>query len=194
MSARLFCVFCGSRAGTDSAFAAAAQQLGRALVEHDLGLVYGGARIGLMGIVADAVLAAGGPVVGVIPKAIADIEIAHEGLTELHQVGSMHERKALMAARASGFIALPGGLGTLEELFEVWTWAQLAIHHDPLGVLNTNGFYDPLLAFVDSQLEQGFVRAEHRALLSVAGEPGELIDRMLARPTPVHQLRDKLEP
>ena len=194
MSTRLFCVFCGSRAGADPAFAAAAEELGRALVAHGLGLVYGGARIGLMGVVADAVLAAGGPVVGVIPQAIADIEIAHDGLTELHRVGSMHERKALMAQRSSGFIALPGGLGTLEELFEVWTWAQLAIHQDPIGVLNTEGYYDPLLRFIDAQVEQGFVRTAHRDLVAVASDPDALIEDMLARPAATHQLRDKLEP
>ena len=188
------CVFCGSRSGAAPVFGEAARSLGTLLAEQGITVVYGGARIGLMGAVADSALAAGGRVIGVIPEAIAAIEIAHEGLTELHRVGSMHERKALMAELSDGFVALPGGLGTLEELFEVWTWAQLAIHAKPIGLLNVEGFYDSLLAFVAQQEQAGFVNAQHRALLQAAPEPAALLERLAATPPPTVRFRDKLEP
>ncbi|MEM6707792.1 MAG: TIGR00730 family Rossman fold protein [Pseudomonadota bacterium] len=190
------CVFCGSRSGNDPAFETVARALGTLLGQRSVRLVYGGARIGTMGAVADAALAAGGEVLGVIPQAIADVEVAHEGLTELHVVGSMHERKALMAAHADAFLALPGGLGTLEELFEVWTWSQLGIHRKPLGVLNLNGYYDALAALLEHMIAQGFVRREHAALLHTATTP-ELALRALeqAAAEPVTgSLRDKLDP
>src|SRR6185503_14872599 len=142
------CVFCGSSPGHDPAYGAAAAQLGRVLAERGIGLVYGGGRVGLMGILADAALAAGGEVIGVIPQALLDREIGHRGLTQLRVVDSMHSRKALMGDLADGFIALPGGIGTLEELFEVWTWAQLGLHRKPCGLLDANGFYAPLVDFL----------------------------------------------
>jgi uncharacterized protein (TIGR00730 family) len=140
--------------------------------------VYGGGHVGLMGILADAARAAGGQVIGVIPQALADLGVAHHDLSELRVVGSMHERKALMASLADGFIALPGGIGTLEEFFEVWTWGQLGLHLKPYGLLDTAGFYRQLLAFLDNLVEHRFLRREHRALLQVAGDPGELLERM----------------
>ena len=173
------CIFCGSSAGAHPAFLEAANNLGRNLAEQDIGVVYGGARIGLMGAVADGALAAGGKVIGVIPQAIADIEVAHEGLTELHVVESMHARKAMMADHSSAFIALPGGIGTLEELFEVWTWTQLGIHNKAIGLLNVNGFYDQLLAFLDHLQLQEFVKPAHRSLLVAEEHARPLIDKLL---------------
>ncbi len=174
------CVFTGSSPGAQRAYAAAAEQLGRTLAERGLELVYGGARVGLMGVLADAALAAGGRVVGVLPEALVSKEVAHPGLTELHVVASMHERKALMAERADAFVALPGGLGTLEELAEVLTWAQLGLHAKPCGLLDVAGYYAGLLAFLDHAVAERFVHEEHRALL-VAGEaPGPLLDRLAA--------------
>jgi len=143
------CVFCGSSPGHDPAHGASAAQLGRVLAERGIGLVYGGGRVGLMGILADAALAAGGEVIGVIPQALLDREIGHRGLTQLRVVDSMHARKALMGELAEGFIALPGGIGTLEELFEVWSWAQLGLHRKPCGLLDVNGFFAPLVDFLD---------------------------------------------
>ena len=178
------CVYCGSSPGADPAFAIAAARVGRALAASGRTLVTGGGRVGLMGTVADAALAAGGRVVGVIPRAIAHKEIAHPGLTELHVVGSMHERKALMAELSDGFVALPGGIGTLEELFETWTWGQLGMHAKPYGLLDVAGFYSPLLTFLDQLVSQRFVRPEHRALLHVSVDIEELLDRMTAAPPP----------
>jgi uncharacterized protein (TIGR00730 family) len=172
---RRLCVFCGSSAGRDPAYRQLAEALGRALAERGIGVVYGGGHVGLMGVVADAAMAAGGEVVGVIPQALLDREIGHRGLTDLRVVGSMHERKALMAELADGFVALPGGIGTLEELFEMWTWAQLGLHAKPCGVLDAGGFYGPLLAFLDHQVAAGFVRPAHRAMLISADTPGALL-------------------
>ena len=173
-------VFCASSHGTDPAFTAAARGLGELLVARGLGLVYGGGRVGLMGELADAVLGAGGEVTGVIPRHLWDKEVGHGGLTELLIVDSMHERKLAMADRADAFIALPGGFGTFEELFEVLTWTQLRIHDKPVGVLDVNGFYDPLLGFLDRAVEAGLLRAAHRASLLRSDDAGDLLDRLAA--------------
>src|SRR5512147_990475 len=170
------CVFCGSSPGARPSYRAAAEELGRFLASEKIGIVYGGGRVGLMGVLADAALAAGGEVIGVIPQALIAREIGHRGLTELRVVGSMHERKALMAELADGFVALPGGIGTLEELFEVWTWAQLGLHAKPCGVLDADGFYGPLVAFLDHLVETGFVRPAHRAMLLSARSPEALLE------------------
>jgi len=172
------CVYCGSAKGNNPVYADAAKALGRALVKHNLSLVYGGGHVGLMGIVADAVLDAGGEVTGVIPKALMDTEVGHERLTRLLVVKDMHERKALMAEHADGFIAMPGGIGTLEELFETLTWAQLGFHEKPIGLLNVASFYDPLIEFLRHQTSQGFLRAEHKDLLLVETEPDPLIAQL----------------
>jgi uncharacterized protein (TIGR00730 family) len=172
------CVFCGANSGSEPAFGAAAQALGAELARAGRGLVYGGGRVGLMGILADAALAAGGSVIGVIPIAIANKEIAHSGLTDLRVVDSMHTRKALMADLSDAFIALPGGLGTLEELFEVWTWGQLGLHRKPYGLLNVSGFFTPLLTFLDETTASGFIRQEHREMLVVETEPAALLERL----------------
>jgi hypothetical protein len=173
------CVFCGSNVGRDPRYAEAARALGTTLAAEGLGLVYGGGKVGLMGIVADAALAAGGAVIGVIPRALATKEVEHPGLTSLRVVGSMHERKAMMSDLADGgYIALPGGLGTFEELFEVWTWAQLGYHPKPVGMLNAGGFYDPLLAFLDTTVTGGFVKREHRDMLLVDTDPRSLVARL----------------
>lgn len=170
------CVFCGSRPGADPAYTKAAEALGRTLAQSNVTLVYGGGRVGLMGIVANASLEAGGEVVGVMPKALVEREIAHTGLTKLHVVGSMHERKALMAELSDGFIALPGGTGTLEEFFEVLTWAQLGQHGKPCGLLNVAGYYDPLLNVFDHMVEKAFVSVEHRRLVLVESGPAAMLD------------------
>lgn len=175
---RTLCVYCGSSPGADPAFVAAARAVGEAIAASGRRLVYGGGRVGLMGAVADAALAAGGEVVGVIPEALVAREAAHPGLTELRVVRSMHDRKALLADLADGFLALPGGLGTLEELFEAWTWGQLGIHAKPYGLLNVAGLFDPLLAFLDDLVGQRFIQPEHRAMLRVGGEPAALIAEM----------------
>jgi uncharacterized protein (TIGR00730 family) len=179
------CVFCGANPGASPAYAAAAAQLGRALGASGRRLVYGGGHVGLMGAVADAALAAGGEVVGVMPQHLVDHEIAHRGLTELRVVQSMHERKAAMAELAEGFAVLPGGLGTLEEFFEIWTWGQLGLHRKPYGLLNVAGFFDPLLAFLDHAVGERFVRAEHRALLVVESDAGRLLERLDGHAVPV---------
>jgi uncharacterized protein (TIGR00730 family) len=182
---RQVCVFCGSSGGGRPVYAAAARRLGAALAARGLGLVYGGGHVGLMGVVADAVLSGGGRVVGVIPEALAGKELAHGGLSELHVVGTMHQRKALMADRADAFAALPGGFGTADELFEILTWAQLGLHAKPVGLLNVAGFFDPLLTWLDHAVGEGFLRPEHRGLVLVAGEADGLIDRLAAwRPEP----------
>ncbi|NKF22156.1 TIGR00730 family Rossman fold protein [Solimonas marina] len=173
-----FCVFCGSSAGARPAYAAAARALGAALAEAGVGLVYGGASVGLMGAVADAARDAGGEVIGVLPRALADRELAHPNLTQLHIVGSMHERKAMMAELSDGFIALPGGIGTFEELFEIWTWAQLGQHAKPCAVLNVDGYYDGLLAFLDHTVREAFVKPVHRARLLVHDDVGALLTAM----------------
>lgn len=175
---RRICVFSGSSAGISDAYADAARTLGEQLARSGIDLVYGGASVGLMGAVADAVLAAGGQVTGVIPRALVDKEVAHLGLTDLRIVNSMHERKALMANLSDGFIALPGGIGTLEELFEVWTWAQLGSHGKPCAVLNVLGFYDGMLEFLDHVVGQGFLKPVHRDMLLVEGDPTLILRAM----------------
>lgn len=174
------CVYCGSRPGVDPAYAAAAEAVGRSIGERGWQLVYGGGRAGLMGIVANAALAAGAPVVGVIPQSLMDREVGHQGLTELHVVQTMHERKLMMAERSDAFVALPGGIGTFEELFEVWSWRQLGYHDKPLGLLNVGGYYDPLLAFMADTVRQGFVSAPQHELLQVDAGAATLLDRIAA--------------
>lgn len=169
------CVFCGSNEGADPAFRDAAVELGRALAAGGLGLVYGGGRVGLMGVLADSVLAAGGEAIGVIPHGLERRELAHRGLTRLHVVGSMHERKALMEKLSDGFIAMPGGFGTLDELCEILTWRQLGLHDKPVGLLDAGGYFDAFLAFVDKAVAQGFIRAEHRAMIRVSASPEALL-------------------
>ena len=169
------CVYCGSRSGLGAAYTEAAAALADALCNRDLGLVYGGASVGMMGTVADGVLARGGEAIGVIPESLVSKEVAHQGLNELVVTPDMHERKKVMADRADGFIAMPGGLGTLEEIFEILTWAQLRFHAKPCGLLNVNGYFDPLVAFLDNAVAEGFIHPDHRALLRVADEPGTLL-------------------
>lgn len=171
------CVYCGSSPGRRDAYATNARALAEALVCRDIGLVYGGASIGIMGVVADHVLRLGGRAVGVIPEALMRKEVAHYQLTELHVTQSMHERKMRMAELSDGFIALPGGLGTLEELFEIWTWAQLGFHGKPCGLLNVEGYYDPLIEFLDHATAEQFVQQSHRAMLIVDSESEKLLDR-----------------
>ena len=174
------CVFSGSSPGARPSYTETATALGREIAERGLRLVYGGASVGLMGAVADAALAAGGEVVGVIPQHLMDREVAHDGLTELRVTGSMHERKALMADLADGFVALPGGLGTLEELAEILTWSQLGLQSKPCGLLDVEGFFDPLLAFLDHTVAERFVSTEHRALVLAADRPDALLDLLSA--------------
>ena len=174
------CVYLGSSPGADPAYAEAAEALGAELVRRGLGLVYGGGRVGLMGTLADAVMAAGGEVIGVIPQGVLEREVAHRELSELHVVGSMHERKALMADRADAFVALPGGFGTLEELAEVLTWSQLGLHAKPIGLLDVGGFWAPFAAWLDSCVEARFIRPEHRTLLLQETEPAALLDALAA--------------
>ena len=170
------CVFAGSNKGARPEYVQAAQSLGQELVRRGLGLVYGGASVGLMGIVADSVLAGGGEAIGVIPHALFHTEVGHTGLTALHEVSSMHERKAMMADLADGFIALPGGFGTFDELFEIVTWAQLGLHQKPVGLVNSAGYFDPLLRFLRHASTEGFIRASHLDLLQQEAEPGRLLD------------------
>ncbi|MGC4192284.1 MAG: TIGR00730 family Rossman fold protein [Thermomicrobiales bacterium] len=172
------CVFCGSSAGNTPAYRDCAEQLGRDLAMRGLTLVFGGSKVGLMGVVADAALAAGGAVHGFIPRTLQEKEIAHPGLTKLTVLGSMHERKAAMEANSDAFIALPGGFGTLDELCESLTWAMLGIHRKPVGLLDVDRYYTPLLTFLDSAVERGFIRSEHRALLLADNDPTALLDRM----------------
>ena len=172
------CVFCGSAPGNQPEYLAAAQQLGTALAKAGIGLVYGGAQVGLMGAVADAALAAGGEVIGVIPRHLVERELAHEGLTTLHEVGSMHERKAMMADLSDGFIALPGGVGTFEELFEVWTWGQLGHHQKPCALFNAAGYYDKLIEFLNHAVNEGFMRQPYRDMLIVDNEAGPLLAKV----------------
>jgi uncharacterized protein (TIGR00730 family) len=174
------CVFCGSNPGAAPAYAEAAARLGRTLAGRGLNLVYGGGRVGLMGVVADAALAAGGRVTGVIPEALATRELAHAALSDLQVVGSMHERKARMSELSDGFIALPGGIGTLEEWFEVWTWSQLGFQPKPCGLLNVAGYYDHLLAFLDHVTAERFLTEAHRGMAVVDDDPERLLDRLAA--------------
>ncbi len=182
------CVFCGSSPGRGGRYRAAAGRLGKLIADKGYGLVYGGASVGLMGAVADGAIKAGGEVIGVLPEALANLEIAHAGLTELKIVSSMHERKATMAALSDAFIALPGGLGTLEEAFEIWTWTQLGLHRKPLGLLNVDGFYDKLAAFLDQLVDEQFVRPEHRQILLSEADPDLIIDRLVAYELPVSKI------
>jgi len=177
---RRVCVFCGSNPGRRPEYAEAAREMGRVLLERGLGLVYGGGNVGLMGIVADTVLAGGGEVAGVIPEALVAREVGHAGLTALHVVRTMHERKAMMADLADGFVALPGGFGTFEEFCEVLTWSQLGFHPKPCGLLNVAGYYGPLLALFDHAVEEGFIPARHRALVIEDTDPARLLDRFAA--------------
>ena len=179
------CVFAGSGSGNREAFAEAAASLGALLAQRHLGVVFGGGHTGLMGVLADAALAAGGEVVGIIPEALRDRELAHEGVTRLEVVDSMHTRKARMNDYADAFIALPGGVGTLEELFEMFTWAQLGIHHKPCGLLNADGYYDPLIRFLDDMVAAQFLRPDQRDLLEMADSPEALLERLeAAHPAP----------
>jgi uncharacterized protein (TIGR00730 family) len=169
------CVFCGSSQGLDPAYTEAARSLGRTLAEANIRLVFGGGHVGLMGVVSNAALEAGGEVIGVIPRSLVERELAHAGLTDLRIVGSMHERKAMMSNLSEGFITLPGGTGTLEEFFEVLTWAQLGEHEKPCGLLNVAGYYDPLLAVFDHMIDKGFLSESNRALVLVESEPERLL-------------------
>ena len=173
------CVFCGSKTGDDPRFSEAAVQTGTLLAQRGIGVVYGGGRVGLMGLLADAARAAGGEVIGVIPQSLAEREVAHSGLSELHVVDNMHDRKALMAELSAGFIALPGGFGTLEEFCEVITWSQLGIHTKPCGILNVAGYFDNLIAMFDYAVRRGFINEVHRKIVLESEEPSELIERML---------------
>lgn len=179
------CVFCGSSSGAHPAYVRAAAEMGRVLAERGIGLVYGGGKVGLMGAMADACLRAGGRAIGVMPRNLVEKEIAHQGLTELRVVGSMHERKALMADLAHGFIALPGGFGTWEEFCEVLTWSQLGLHRKACGLLNVNGYYDPLLAMADRAVAEGFVREVHRDLVVTDTDAARLVDTLSTYRVPV---------
>lgn len=186
------CVFAGANRGAREDYAQAAQQLARELVSRGIDVVYGGGKVGMMGVLADATLAAGGKVIGIIPKALLAKEVGHAGLTELRVVASMHERKAMMAELSDGFIALPGGLGTLEEFFEVLTWAQLGLHAKPCGLLNVSGYYDRLLEFLDHTVEERFVRNQHRGLVITSTSPAELLERLAAyKPAHVEKWIDR---
>ena len=177
-------VYCGASHGANPLYTDAARLLAGALVEHNIGLVYGGGKVGLMGVIADEVLRLGGEATGVIPKALVEREVGHAGLTRLFVVKDMHERKAMMAELSEAFIAMPGGMGTLEELFEMLTWAQLGIHAKPVGLLNANGFWDGLVGFVRHQCEEGFVRPEHVGLMRVDADPDALIRSLRAAVLP----------
>ncbi|MER2295999.1 MAG: TIGR00730 family Rossman fold protein [Pseudomonas sp.] len=185
MSLRSICVFCGASIGTNPAYREAAVALGQAIARRGMTLVYGGGAVGLMGTVADAAMAAGGEVIGIIPESLMNAEIGHKGLSRLEVVDGMHARKARMAELSDAFIALPGGLGTLEELFEVWTWGQLGYHAKPLGLLDVNGFYEKLGGFLDHIVEEGFVRPAHRAMLLLAQQADQLLDAMAHFESPV---------
>ena len=174
------CVYCGSRFGNSPAFLAAAQALGREIAQRGWRMVYGGGNVGLMGATADAAMAAGAEVVGVIPERLLNREVGHRGLSELHVVQTMHERKKLMAELADAFVALPGGIGTFEELFEVWTWRHLGYHDQPIGLLNIEGFYDPLLSFMAHTEQAGFVDASQQSMLAVGADPSALLDQLAA--------------
>jgi len=187
MPVRSVCVFCGASIGSNPAYREAAVALGQAIARRGWTLVYGGGAVGLMGVVADAAMAAGGDVVGIIPQSLLDAEVGHKGLTRLEVVDGMHARKARMAELSDAFIALPGGLGTLEELFEVWTWGQLGYHAKPLGLLDVNGLYDKLGGCLDHIVEEGFVRPQHRDMLLLGQQPDELLaamDRFVAPVAP----------
>lgn len=180
------CVFTGSNVGNDKIFHETARLLGLALAQNQIGLVYGGASVGLMGILADAVLEQGAHVIGVLPRDFEKFEVTHNGLSELRLVDGMHERKALMAELSDGFIAMPGGLGTLEEIFEVYTWAQLGFHDKPLGFLNVAHYYDNLFCFLDHVVSEGFMKESHRRLIHISADPNEMITK-LRNHEPIHE-------
>lgn len=185
MAIRTVCIYAGSNRGSDPAHAIAAERLGRLLAGQGIEIVYGGGQVGLMGVIADSVLEAGGRVVGVISQSLHEREITHAGLSELHVVDSMHERKAMMADRADAFVALPGGLGTIEELVEAATWTQLGIHQKPVGLLDSGSFWRPLEVLLDHAVDQGFLRAAHREAMLRVEDPESLLERLRAW-TPVH--------
>ena len=180
MTAFSLCVYCGSRPGADPRFAQSARETGAWIGSQGWELVYGGGKVGLMGMVADATLAAGGAVYGVIPQNLMDKEVGHTGLSELHVVDTMHTRKTMMFERAQAFVALPGGIGTFEELFEIWTWHQLGVHRKPFGLLNVGGYYDPLITMLDGMVAQGFLSPQVRALLFVDTQAAPLLQRLAA--------------
>jgi uncharacterized protein (TIGR00730 family) len=175
---KALCVYCGANAGVSPDYAVAARELARVLVSENIALVYGGGKVGLMGVIADEVLRLGGEVTGVIPTQLVEREVGHTGLTRQFIVKDMHERKAMMASLSDAFIAMPGGYGTLEELFEMLTWAQLGLHAKPIGLLNVDRFYDGLIAFVENGQQQGFIRPQHAAFLNADADPGALVQRL----------------
>jgi len=175
---RSVCVFCGSSHGFAPEYAATAKEMGRAIAARGWTLVYGGGNVGLMGVVADAALAVGGKVIGVIPEALLARELGHLGLTELRVVNTMHERKAMMADLSDAFIALPGGIGTFEEFFEVLTWAQLGIHHKPCGLVNTRGYYQPVMDLLENSVKEGFLKADHQKMVLTSGQAEDLLRQM----------------
>ncbi len=174
------CVYCGSRTGEDPIWAEAARALGREMASREIGLVFGGGAVGLMGVIADEVLEAGGEVVGIIPWGLSSTEVTNEAVTELVHCDTMHERKAMMEERSDGFIAMPGGYGTLDELFEILTWSQLGLHRKPVGVYNTDGFFDHLLTYLDETTARGFVSRAHRDIIQATADPAALLDAMTA--------------
>lgn len=188
MSLQAICVYCGSSPGTHPRFIEGARALGQAMAAQSCALVYGGSRYGMMGAIADAVIAARGRTIGILPRGLATKEAGHPGLSELHMVGSMHERKAMMIDKSEGFIAMPGGMGTLEELCEVITWSQLGIHRRPIGLLNVEGYFDPFLTFLDHAVDSGFLKATHRELLLVDADPEALLAKMNAFEWPLTQV------
>lgn len=177
MGIRSVCIYCGSSMGNSSKYAEQAAILAKTLAQNGITIVYGGAKVGIMGVIADTALAKGGKVIGVIPKALVEKEVAHQGLSKIYVVESMHERKALMAELSDGFIAFPGGIGTFEELFEVWTWAQLGFHSKPCGVLNVSSYYDKLLAFICHASSEGFIKPQHKDMLIVTDSADELLSQ-----------------
>ena len=188
------CVFCGSSTGDADAFSDMARVMGAALVDHNYTLIYGGGSVGLMGVIADAALALDGRVIGVIPRMLWEREVGHRGLTDLRIVETMHERKALMAELSDGFIAMPGGIGTFEEFFEVWTWGQLGVHRKPCGILNIAGYFDPMLAMIDTMIRRRFLKPEYREMILVDTDPAALLDRMNAyQPPTVGKWIDRAE-
>lgn len=191
MRLNTICVFCAANPGVDPVYRARAAEMGRFLAESGRRIVFGGGRTGLMGALAEGALAAGGEIIGVMPRHLVDREVAHTGLTELRVVRSMHERKTLLAELSDGFLAMPGGLGTLEELFEVWTWGQLGLHRKPYGLFEVKGFWAPLLTFMDHAVHEGFISEVNRSMLVVESEPAALVERMESvEPTPVRQWID----
>lgn len=190
---RSVCVFCGSNAGSNPAYLADAKAMGTALAKANLQLIYGGGNVGLMGAVADAVMAAGGSAIGVIPKFLLEREVGHRELTELHIVDSMHERKAMMARLADSFAIMPGGIGTMEEMFEIWTWGQLNLHMKPCALLNTANYYDQICGFLDHMVSEGFMLQEHRDAMMMSDTPEALISKLLNAPKGLDGLTVSIE-